>query len=464
VIFIVFTFAIAISEEHVTSGMFLSAQTPSVGDLELLGNLEREVGGGNRGLVVVKNTLIVPTQTSDGLIAINVANPASPYEVGSAPSAGSTNDVFIRGNLAYLTGSFGLRILELSVDDLDNPTSFSGTFVGEVNLGGPSEVVVVQDDYAYTHHSFTFFIIDVSDPTNPELAGSLYLGYGYIFGLDVENNIAVIQHDEGLGIGGNGRICVVDITDPSTPSLLATEVIAGCGLRGDVDIEGELVYVSGLGAGLEIWDIADPTDPIHIGSADVPCSTDVQIRRSLAFVTSFGSYTVASVDISSPSLPVILDTEDSYWPIGLTSNEEGLLFTTGIDRVNIYSVVLPPIIIDIDIKANGSDGPITISQSDNLVIEASLNVEFISSDADWWLLAYSPMGVFHYDKATGNWVPGLSVTYQGPLRDLNPLEVLNISGLPVGSYTFCFGVDLNMNGSINMSQAHYDLVKVTINP
>jgi hypothetical protein len=46
--------------------------------------------------------------------------------------------------------------------------------------------------------------------------------------------------------------------------------------------------------------------------------------------------------------------------------------------------------------------------------------------------------------------------------DLSPYEVLNMSGLPVGSYTFYFGVDMNMNGSVDIGQLYYDSVEVNV--
>ena len=56
------------------------------------------------------------------------------------------------------------------------------------------------------------------------------------------------------------------------------------------------------------------------------------------------------------------------------------------------------------------------------------------------------------------------MTLQIPLRDIPSREVLNMSGLPSGEYTFYFGVDMVMNGLINIGQAYYDQVSVTINP
>jgi hypothetical protein len=87
----------------------------------------------------------------------------------------------------------------------------------------------------------------------------------------------------------------------------------------------------------------------------------------------------------------------------------------------------------------------------------------MGDDADWWLVARTPLGWYYYDKSAG-WLPGREVTLQIPLRDLPLREVLNMSGLPAGNYTFYFGVDLVQNGKINLDQAYYDLVNVTINP
>jgi hypothetical protein len=117
-----------------------------------------------------------------------------------------------------------------------------------------------------------------------------------------------------------------------------------------------------------------------------------------------------------------------------------------------------------DIKANGSDGPVSLTRSDTLSITVEFDAgSYKGEDADWWLVAQTPLGWYYYDKTSG-WLPGREVTLQIPLRNLPSREVLNMSGLPVGNYTFYFGVDLFQNGKIDKGQAYYDQVKVTINP
>ncbi len=119
-----------------------------------------------------------------------------------------------------------------------------------------------------------------------------------------------------------------------------------------------------------------------------------------------------------------------------------------------------------EITANGSGGPITISRSDNLSIVISLDAGGRTDDADWWIVADTPFAPprHWYSYNFSNWMPGFSVANQAPLSDVISTQVLNMTGLPAGDYTFHFGVDLIMNGSLDLGQTHYDSVEVTITP
>ncbi len=78
------------------------------------------------------------------------------------------------------------------------------------------------------------------------------------------------------------------------------------------------------------------------------------------------------------------------------------------------------------------------------------------------MLANSPFGLYRYNIDTDTWQTGIAVTYQGPLFDLSLYEVLNMTGLPVGTYAFYFGVDLVMDGAIDYDQLYYDRVVVIV--
>jgi hypothetical protein len=117
-----------------------------------------------------------------------------------------------------------------------------------------------------------------------------------------------------------------------------------------------------------------------------------------------------------------------------------------------------------DIKVNGTDGPLDIG---GVAIPISITVALsandnLGSDADWWLIANTPVGWYRYNVGTDSWIPGQSVSYQGALFDLATFEVLNISSLPIGTSTFYFGVDTIMNGSLDMDRIFYDSVDVNV--
>ena len=115
-----------------------------------------------------------------------------------------------------------------------------------------------------------------------------------------------------------------------------------------------------------------------------------------------------------------------------------------------------------DIKVNNSDGPITLDQNDTLTITVSLNNNGITDNADWWLAAQTPFGLYFYTFY--GWRPYPVPVHQGPLFYLDSYEVFSrpVSGLQEGTYTLYFGVDTDMDEDITWDSAYYDLTLVTI--
>jgi len=116
-----------------------------------------------------------------------------------------------------------------------------------------------------------------------------------------------------------------------------------------------------------------------------------------------------------------------------------------------------------DIKLNGMDDLTTLTSTDTLTATVQMDAgEQAGEAADWWIAAQTPMGWYYYEYPDGWYLSGTSVeglapAYQGGLFNLTePMEVLRVSGLPVGNYVFYFGVDTTVNGLVDEGSLSYD--------
>lgn len=110
-----------------------------------------------------------------------------------------------------------------------------------------------------------------------------------------------------------------------------------------------------------------------------------------------------------------------------------------------------------DIKANGSDQPLVISQGEPLIITLSLDPGgYADENADWWF------ATFYYVDQTTIW-PVFVDGSQAPLFNFGPEDItLDTSVFPEAIFIFFFAVDMNMNGLYDSDQAFYDFVPVII--
>ena len=112
-----------------------------------------------------------------------------------------------------------------------------------------------------------------------------------------------------------------------------------------------------------------------------------------------------------------------------------------------------------NIKANGSDGPITVSSGTPVSITVSLDPGGqAGQNKDWWIYADTPFGSYSYVYPSG-WQPGLIRTIAAPLFALSSTEILN-RPLPAGYYVIHFAVDNNADGILDGTWS--DFVEVTV--
>lgn len=123
------------------------------------------------------------------------------------------------------------------------------------------------------------------------------------------------------------------------------------------------------------------------------------------------------------------------------------------DNINWFFNPQPPASSPVlQIIANHTHGPLTISLHESLLLTVSLlqiPESFVHHPADYWLRAETPIGEFWLNDRFEFVSPGQPVrAYGGPLILLDRFHILNgpISELPVGDYRLTFAVDSNQNG------------------
>lgn len=117
-----------------------------------------------------------------------------------------------------------------------------------------------------------------------------------------------------------------------------------------------------------------------------------------------------------------------------------------------HSAVIGPVI-----KANGQTNNVTINHSSNLSITIQINPsQYSGINADWWVVALAN-GSWYYFNSAVQWTTFDGVlanchpVNQGALFNLSPTEILNITGVGFGSYTFWFAVS-QMDGVLDINE------------
>jgi len=197
----------------------------------------------------------------DGLVVVDIRDPANPTKFGSYDTDGYANGVTLSsdGTKAYVAdGGDGLVIIDIS--DPANPTKF-----GSYDTDGYANSVTLSSDGTKAYiadEDDGLVIIDISDPANPTKLGS-YDTDGYARGVTLSSDgtkAYVADYYDGL--------VVVDISDPANPTKLGSYDTDGRAMGVTLSSDGTKAYVADYNDGLVVVDISDPANPTKFGSYD----------------------------------------------------------------------------------------------------------------------------------------------------------------------------------------------------
>ena len=310
------------------------------------------------------NYLYISSFSSSALEIINISNPTVPVHAGSiVDGAGGAKikgyELDINGNYAYLS-SYDKSAIEIV--DISNPAN--PTHAGVVNdgdngaaLNRPRAINYANNTvYVSVSGSNRMEVIDVTNRTAPVHVNSIdslvYLG-GARF-VKIHNGFAYVTSNV------TNSMQIIDITNKSNPVRRGSLVLRANGAQLysplGMDFYGNYAYITQTGAnmggggthatwgGLEIADISNPDNPVHVNYIGGPTSIfagsatggvqNIKIVGNYAYLTLKNANALKVMDIgSNPTNPSLVAT--------LVNGTGGVSLSApmGIDIVGNYAYI-----------------------------------------------------------------------------------------------------------------------------
>jgi hypothetical protein len=223
------------------------------------------------------------------LQSLSAAQPAQPtgwQVVGQI--GGPTQAVAVQGNYAYV--GVGLRLVVLNVTDPVTLTEVGTTapfpyFVEDIAISGTRAYVAAG--------GAGLRVVDVSDPANPTEIGA-WDSPGYAEGVAVSGKTVYLAD-------GPYGLRAVDVSEPTNPIPLGAAFDMNYAF--EVAVSGDYAYVAAAGAGLLIADVSDPAHPAEVGTLDTPgYAYGVAVAGTVACIAD-GWAGLRFVDIADPQVP-----------------------------------------------------------------------------------------------------------------------------------------------------------------
>jgi len=216
--------------------------------------------------------VFVGTERTDGpefhIFSFDESNPTATAPIGSLELNHHVNDIFVKGQNAYIASS--AEFCELIVIDISNPgsminpcpappipsnnTVFDAEDVGPDNPNGTSIYVIGEKAYLGRKQAgsiHNFYILDIKDLNNIQSMGSLDLDLksngpqaAEVVGLSVRGPLAFVLTSDETPSNGGGPFMVFDISDLPNITKISTCDLNYSEKASGLDFMDDLIYVS----------------------------------------------------------------------------------------------------------------------------------------------------------------------------------------------------------------------------
>lgn len=213
---------------------------------------------------------------------------------GGPHLSSASYDLLLESNTLYAaTSTFDGPALEVY-----DVSSTPANRLGEYIVDDPAQAgfsVQGASHYVYFGMSNSIGVIDVTQPSSPTLIGTVATA---AIGSLARANNTLYAGDS------NNNLIVLDITNAAQPAIVKTITLSDLPIK--VRVFGSLLLVADNAAGLLIYDVSSPQSPVLLSTLNnFTLAEDVTIQGTTAYVAADVDG-LGIVDISNPSQPVLL--------------------------------------------------------------------------------------------------------------------------------------------------------------
>ena len=250
-----------------------------------------------------------------GLRTVDVRDPANPKLLDFIATSGTVFDLQTLGAYAFLATSAGLEVIDIS-----NPAELSNT--AQLPIGGSPYSLRLAGNRAYVAAG-TVWIVDISQPNQPRKVGEIAEPF------PSARDVAVVG--DVLFVGGDGGVRSYDVSQPTSPVLLAA---FGNPASAEIELVDGNLWVAARWGPFQVWDVGNPRAPSLIGSSQFPFGT-IPIGFGMrlfafdgtAFITQQQSGLLL-MDAANPAKPINLGWFTAPYPNAMQV-ADGLHFEGG---------------------------------------------------------------------------------------------------------------------------------------
>lgn len=254
-----------------------------------------------------KNGIVI-TARLNGMYLFDISDPESLTLASHYATLEHSTGVYVSGNCAFVCSRyFGIEIVDIS--DIYNPV-----YVNQVGASSEYQDCFVSDGYLYVgvYGQKRIDIYNIKDLSNPSLCSQIsldgngqgvFVSDGVLYAATGRDSADAVNSSSDLSDYGKGTgngLEIYDVSDPANPVHISTVKTLGRLSYGgsdvwDVVVSDGYAYLCSRYNGLYVFDVSNPASPICVDIYQIEASADSQIYESMDSETYAFSYNTESI-------------------------------------------------------------------------------------------------------------------------------------------------------------------------